>query len=564
MENMKTKIVCDLVHGYIKLDPNTERVINHESFQRLKHINQMTANYLYPSANHTRFEHSLGVMKLSIDFFYRIKHQFRSIIEFSSEDEIKDKIQYLFSHLKYAALLHDIGHSPLSHVGEKFYNLVEIKDEIKSELAKQKIEVTHFDDFKMGSNHEWMSCYVIIKNFYDLLANIFHEEGVVIDIEFIIRIITGNMYEDHRLFDYPERDIIISIINSKTIDVDKLDYLMRDNFMTGKVGPTIDVVRLLESLTITQSKRLSFSKVGLSTIQKIIECRDSIYLWVCNHHTVVYTDYLLMECIKHMIKLNEIVNPPKYINTKRLLDKKEIILQFYENKGGVYKLKKLSKEQEGQLMSILYQISYLPYREAIDRNDYFSTKAIAKRNVTDHEIYALMRKAKLYGEKNLSSTYMITITDQLLNRNFLKPIWKTIFEYKKFINENFSSDTRKDIINFIVNDRDGENNRKKIVRLMCDETGCKLGEIFLIVRLNKFYFTTDLDQFYIYMKDKTGNEKNESLSDLLPQKDYRSLYSEIAFYLYCKKDKIEEVTNSFISIMQDYRRIDKKHTEIFE
>ena len=62
----KEKIIRDVVHGYITIDNLTEKLINTYNFQRLKDIRQLTAQHVYPSATHNRFEHSLGVMYLAV------------------------------------------------------------------------------------------------------------------------------------------------------------------------------------------------------------------------------------------------------------------------------------------------------------------------------------------------------------------------------------------------------------------------------------------------------------------------------------------------------------------
>ncbi|MGL4868413.1 MAG: hypothetical protein ACRC4S_07185 [Cetobacterium sp.] len=67
---MGEKVVKDLVHKYVTLDDECQKIVDTPSFQRLKNIKQLTAGYLFPSATHTRFEHSLGVMKLALDFFF--------------------------------------------------------------------------------------------------------------------------------------------------------------------------------------------------------------------------------------------------------------------------------------------------------------------------------------------------------------------------------------------------------------------------------------------------------------------------------------------------------------
>jgi HD superfamily phosphohydrolase len=88
------------------------------------------------------------------------------------------------------------------------------------------------------------------------------------------------------------------------------------------------------TLVITKRKKLGFTKVGISTIQKIIECRDSVYLWICNHHAVVYTDYVLHESIDHMGNLfqfsDKVENPPVYISVKRILSRIDDLMQYYD------------------------------------------------------------------------------------------------------------------------------------------------------------------------------------------------------------------------------------------
>ena len=66
---MGKKVIKDLIHSYITIDTDVQKIVDTPSFQRLKRIKQLTCEYLFPSLNHTRYEHSLGVMKLACDFF---------------------------------------------------------------------------------------------------------------------------------------------------------------------------------------------------------------------------------------------------------------------------------------------------------------------------------------------------------------------------------------------------------------------------------------------------------------------------------------------------------------
>jgi HD superfamily phosphohydrolase len=483
---MKKKIIFDLVHGYIEIDPDMERLINCESFQRLKFINQLTAQHLYPSSNHTRFEHSLGVMNLSLLFFDRIKDKLQTIID-GKQQELFPNIDFLIDHLKYAALLHDVGHAPLSHIGEHFYNKDEIIEKIKTEHLKYSlnVDIDYFNN--KGSNHEIMSCYIIIKNF----KRIFDEILVNIDYDFIYRIIVGVRYNNKK---YPERNVIISIVNSDAFDVDKLDYLLRDNYMTGKVGPEIDIPRLLMSLTINRDYEIAFIHSALSSLQKVIDCRDNIYMWVCNHHTVVYTDYLYKECFEHF--------------------------------NNLYKMSVSPNKQ---------------HEEALPFSDLFSCEAISESCVDDsdalHFIKNAMRSVKR-GKSN--STYTKNIVTQLKDRNYLKPTWKTLYKYNQYvktIQDQFDIKRQKEIIKYVA---ENGNNRKKIVHYLCDQLGIELGNLFIVDRKNKFY-CEKMDEIYLLIGDK-----EVSLSVMLPPRDYKKIYDVVAFYIFCEEGRREDVKNKFL------------------
>lgn len=560
----KQKIIFDLVHSYIRISKNVEIVINDDIFQRLKHIRQTTSYHLYPSTNHTRFEHSLGVMKLAKDFFNNLKKQFMQcyIDDNLDEKRINEIMSINYYHLIFASLLHDIGHSPFSHLFEDFYSEGCIKDNIQKRLDELNLQKRDFNVFKKGNLHEWMSCLVIGTNLYNKLNEIFSKMEIDFDIEYISRIITGNKYLIADNPEYWDRNLIISIVNSDTIDVDKLDYLMRDNFMSGMVGPNIDIDRLLHSLVITKRRKLGFTKVGISTIQKIIECRDSIYLWLCNHHAVVYTDYLLYETIDHMSKLfqfsDTVDKPPEYINVNRKNSKIVDLLQYYDEHDmgrGTLKLKNdISSIDKKSCIKYLKKIGYLPYKEAFNQEEYFSIDAILNRQITDNEVFGLINHAKYLFKRNELSAITERLIEQLINRNFLKPLWKTLYQFKNFIDQKFlmSDAEKEEIIQEITNNK---TIRRNIVSIICKETNCKKGEIFLIVKKNKFYLSPELSKILIFSYDKENKEYFASINKLLPQRDYKSMYEDVAFYIFCKEDKKDEVTKIFVEIVNDFERL---------
>jgi HD superfamily phosphohydrolase len=530
-------------------------------------------------------------MKLAEDFFKYLEPQYDSKYKSKNQDKSErvKKIKENRYHLKYAALLHDVGHAPLSHIGEKFFEpyIVDIKTKINELYMKKTGKIIDSFTMKKGNWHEWMSVLVIISNFFDMLNKIFSENkedemehtNIDIDFEYLTRIITGNLYSDSGKLgilneEYWDKDIIILIVNSNTIDVDKLDYLMRDNFMFGNIGPNIDIDRLLHSLVITDEGTLAFSGIGLSAIQSIIECRNNLFLWVINHHIVVYTDYILANCIEHLINLyrfnNKNIAPPKLINSRRkiIVDNIEKIEKYYvkdDKNCDVLRIKdNINTIEKEECMMLLHEIKYLPYQEAINRDDYFSIKAILEKKVTDNDIYAKINEIKYLYKQNMAkdcvfSIYTQRIMNQLINRDFLKPIWKTIYQFNIFISK-IDIDKRQKAITYL----EDEINRKKIVKIICKDTECKDSEIFLIDKRNTFYNKAKLSEIFIYLKEENNNKgKLHSITTLLPSKNFDEMYDEIAFYLYCQEVNKTEVEEKFFELMNEPHKIDALYNKHF-
>ena len=115
--------VRDPIHVFVRLDSHERKVLNSRPFQRLRHIHQLGMTHLlYPGATHRRFEHSLGVMELAGRVFDVV----------TRPDKVTDEIENLLPQisdlkalgywrvvLRVAALCHDLGHLPFSHVAER-------------------------------------------------------------------------------------------------------------------------------------------------------------------------------------------------------------------------------------------------------------------------------------------------------------------------------------------------------------------------------------------------------------------------------------------------------------
>lgn len=471
------KIIKDLVHGYVDINELEEKIIDTIHFQRLKDIKQLTAQYAFPSATHTRFEHSLGVMYLS-------KKAFQSLKNSLFNDYKIEKIEYnkLYFHLTIASLLHDIGHAPYSHLGELYYREDEIKFELRKTIKRRNLNID-CKIFSKGSKHELMSCFVILEKYVEII----NKSSDNIDYELICRCIVGNTYENSAKW---KENLIIQIINSNTIDADRLDYLMRDAYMTSINVPSLDISRLYSAILIHPiTKKVTFSSKALPVIQNIIDARDSLYLWVYNHHTAVYTDFV----------------------TEFYL-----IANFETNNR---------------------------FKDKLNPNDYFSCSSIINGLISDSDLNVKLNEPISYLDTDNVSRYTKNIIPQLMERKFLKPLWKTIYDYNIFLKENIPDDTlREELTNKLC-----ENDyvyRRYIVKEIITDCNLKLGDVFIVPRSNKFYSLNAKNVFSVFL-----NGADTNVDKLLPQRDYKHLFSNVAFYVFGKEDSLVNIKNSFIKII---------------
>lgn len=288
------KQIKDPLYGYIEVDDKYIPIIDSAEFQRLRNIRQTGYASLYPSALHNRFVHSLGVFHLGRkainNFFKNIKDMFPGL---KSYWEIWKETFIL------ACLLHDVGHSPFSHTGEEFYR--ESTDFLKLFSETINSEELDMDLGKQmyGKPHEAMSAYVG----YNLIAEL--RIPFSFDKELFVRSIMGVTYDkDHE--NSLILNTIIGMLNGHVNDVDKLDYLIRDSYVTGYSSMVIDVDRLLTGYTIASyisennkpSMVAAYKKSVLSVIENVAYANDLERRWIQCNPTVLYDCKLIEIAIK--------------------------------------------------------------------------------------------------------------------------------------------------------------------------------------------------------------------------------------------------------------------------
>lgn len=288
--------IKDPVHHLIKINDDDKKIMDTPWFQRLRNIFHLGTAYMtYPGATHSRFEHSLGVMSLGSSVLY-------NVISNANEDELnfwkelKD-IEELKKTLRYACLLHDIGHAPFSHVCEEFYD--KEKDSLVKDLKSQLEFIIDSHEnteqiLRSKPLHELMSCSIVLSHYSDKLVEL------RVNPKNVCAIILGRVCKEVPKEKRSHYKVLANILNS-SIDVDKFDYLLRDNYMTGASLASLDKERLLASYTVSDRNNLVLSGKGLSLVTNLIVGRNQVYMWVYQHHKVVFTDTLLMRMISTLI-----------------------------------------------------------------------------------------------------------------------------------------------------------------------------------------------------------------------------------------------------------------------
>ena len=236
--------ITDPIHDFIRLNKTEQQIIDTSVFQRLRRIRQLSGAHLtYPGAQHTRFEHSLGVMHIAS--MAGIALQSKGI---TTKDDI--------SNLRLAALLHDIGHGPFSHL---FEEVLQRKNKRSHEqIGKQIILKTEIGD-------------ILSKNGFDkkLIHNLAVGEG---KLQFMNEIVSG------------------------ALSADMMDYLLRDGYFTGAEHAKIDHNRITYSLDVYK-KKLALDRSALVNFETMMISRFQMFKAVYFHKTVRSGEVMLLEAM---------------------------------------------------------------------------------------------------------------------------------------------------------------------------------------------------------------------------------------------------------------------------
>ena len=236
----KLKIINDPVYGFIKIPYELIfDLIELPVFQRLRRIRQLgMTHFVYPGANHTRFQHAIGAMHLMGQAIEVIRSKGHKITEQEAQA------------VTIAILLHDIGHGPFSHSLE-----------------------------------------------HSLIRDTSHEAISLMFMEQLNEVFKGKLELAMKIFKNEYHKKFLHQLVSSQLDVDRLDYLKRDSFFTGVTEGVIGSDRIIKMLNVLDDQ-LVVDEKGIYSIEKFLIARRLMYWQVYLHRTVVSSEQLLQMILK--------------------------------------------------------------------------------------------------------------------------------------------------------------------------------------------------------------------------------------------------------------------------
>jgi hypothetical protein len=293
--------IADPIHKFIRFTDLEKKIIDSVVFQRLRRIKQLAgAHLVYPAAQHSRFEHSLGTMHvagLAGEHLFSI-----GAIE-------KESIQ----ELRVASLLHDIGHGPFSH------------------LFEEALKVTG------NKNHETIGAEIICKTeLGDILSGFGYSPKTISEISF------GNSKVKFK------NEII-----SGSLSADLMDYLPRDGFFTGVEYGKVDYNRIITSFRVTDNESLALDISSFYSFESMMISRFEMFRAVYFHKTVRSAEVMLLHSI---LLSSEALNLSKLsLNDYLKLTDDSILWKISSSENNKIAKEMISNYLERKLLKCVYE-----------------------------------------------------------------------------------------------------------------------------------------------------------------------------------------------------------------
>ncbi|MHA1229755.1 MAG: SIR2 family protein [Candidatus Helarchaeota archaeon] len=384
----------DIIYGEIKFkDENIKKIINSADFQRLRDIRQLSfVNLIYPSATHSRLSHSIGVAYLMEKIINKFDHE-------------EDSIIYLI-----AALLHDVSHGPFGHV----------------------LEFIPSNNINPPFHHENFIKFFIEEGLYEL-ADELNKITTKRDREHIIKIATGNIKDD----------CIARFLNEDSIDLDRLDFILRDTYYINKFRIDINHNKLIEKIKLYEDENtFAFDEEIKSQVKLFLETYRNMYEHVYHNPLNLCAQKMVATAISEAADAN-------YIELKNL---------FYYTDSDLFNI--LEKSDIPLVQNLMRCVKYNKLFKNI------CSFTINREDISEREIYSYLKQNGL-EMNSFESLVLICIPPSKANSfqnlffyhsntnsfgrdiNFIENNYQKLYKHRVYIFVSHKYDNSKRIIKIL-------------------------------------------------------------------------------------------------------------------
>ena len=514
------KRIKDPIYGYIQIPVKyMTDIVDTAAFQRLRRILQTSYSPLYSSAVHNRFVHSMGV-------YYLGELAVKQLInEISKKTSLSFDLSATGEIFKLACLLHDVGHAPFSHTGEKFYlgdghDFSELHNKLAKVIASPDFEADiPGDKSQAAAPHEIVSAIVGLSEYESFFTD-------TEDKEFFARCITGYQYSNIKSEVNNLKNCFISMLNSKVIDVDKLDYLIRDAYITGFDTVNIDYERLLTAITVAKDGgryKIAYEKNAVSVIENVIYAHDAERKWIQTHPVVLYETYILQHAMSHLkVKIDG--------NGKNLFSLEALSIAGQQFDNGIC-ISLLCDDDIIFLMKNMFntELSQEYFERRQRRHPVWKSEA-------EYKVFLLnlAKGGTLLDEfekaMSVTANYLVRSTDAwVIDDDLIKKLEE---ERERIYKEDMDQETRK------VQLEDKERILKVMHALQSYADDKQMKCNFVVLMASQFgsgFGKADFTETNVVFQTKEG-EKTAKFSDIVSSLKAKEKQRENFFYLFYKRD----------------------------
>jgi uncharacterized protein len=337
--------ITDPIHKNIKFTHVEKEIIDTDIFQRLRRIRQLAgAHLVYPGALHSRFEHSLGSMFLAG----------------MAGQTLFDKGYFtdidLIQQLRLAALLHDVGHGPYSHLFEEI-----LKD-------------------SKNSSHENLGERIILET---KISDIVKQNG------YSPATISSLSFGKHKLG-------FLNEVISGGLSVDLMDYLPRDSYFSGTEYGKVDYFRIINSLEVSSSKELGINKSALYSYESMLISRYQMFKSVYFHKTVRSGEVMILHSMKHLNQSLHLTDFDSLEDFFNLHDEKvlELLCNFRSSKSrpmDSFAVKLARDYKNRNLLKCIYEYFSLSNQRYENERDNKQSRPLISRTLDFEKQIAIMK-----------------------------------------------------------------------------------------------------------------------------------------------------------------------------